>query len=71
MPRSLCEVCDELVTAWLSGCHDIWRDVFEHLHTCPVTVAACERAREQIIDKNIPLVEITDYEYEYVPIAAR
>ena len=65
MSRCLCEICDELVTAWLDGCHDIWREVFEHLHTCPVTVAACERSRQQLREKEIIPVEISEYEYEY------
>lgn len=48
---NICPICDELVTAYLSGARSLKMELFEHIHSCPITVAACDAARADLAER--------------------
>jgi len=50
---AFCPICDELLTAYLSGARSIKMELFEHIHSCEITQAACDAARTQLSAREI------------------
>jgi len=58
MAKSFCQTCDDLIRALLEGHHEKKAEVYNHLHTCPITTAACDAAREQLAAREAVPLEV-------------